>query len=232
MSEQDDFENVFTVTLKDGGSMNMSLPVPKELEQFHLSVENNKRAIEYYLLARYAYLHKMHSAFMINSFWAVEHLILSILILKIKEKEDLKSLGGFHSITQFWKEAKEMLPGDKASKMSGFDDYIGKVKGYFSERYPEMPLNGKLTYTEKSPQVVTGNDKSKKALTFGKVAPLSLNELDHFVNFMLHDITTYNSDSSGNLMELLASQDNIDLYRQDNKYSIIYPNKIYDGEQN
>jgi len=232
MSEQDDFENVFTVTLKDGGSMSMSLPVPKELEQFHLSVENNKRAIEYYLLARYAYLHKMHSAFMINSFWAVEHLILSILILKIKEKEDLKSLGGFHSITQFWKEAKEMLPGDKASKMSGFDDYIGKVKGYFSERYPEMPLNGKLTYTEKSPQVVTGNDKSKKALTFGKVAPLSLNELDHFVNFMLHDITTYNSDSSGNLMELLASQDNIDLYRQDNKYSIIYPNKIYDGEQN
>ena len=88
MSEQDDFENVFTVTLKDGGSMSMSLPVPKELEQFHLSVENNKRAIEYYLLARYAYLHKMHSAFMINSFWAVEHLILSILILKIKEKEE------------------------------------------------------------------------------------------------------------------------------------------------
>jgi len=191
MSEKEEFEAIFTATLKNGGSMSMSFPVPEELESFALSIENIKRAIEYYLLARYALLHKMHSAFMINSFWAVEHLILSILIFKVKEKEQWKDLGGFHSITKYWEETKEMMPDEISSKMNQFDDYIGKVKGYFSERYPEISAGGKLIHTEKPPRVVPGGDKSSKAMRFGKVAPLSLDELDHFVNFMLHDVTTY-----------------------------------------
>jgi len=33
-------------------------------------------------------------------------------------------------------------------------------------------------------------------------------------------------------MELLASQNNMDLYREDNNYSIAYPNKKYGGENN
>lgn len=231
MKDDDGFETIFSVSLKDGGSMSMSFPIPKEAEPFVLSVENNKRAIEYYLLARYAFLHEMHSSFMINSFWAVEHLILSILILRIKDKEELKRLGGFHSITDYWQEAKAMLPGEKSTSMSKFDNYIGKVKGYFSERYPEIATEVKLTHTRKSPRVVPGDDKNSKVFKFGKVAHISLDELDHFVNFMLHDITSYGDDFSRNLMALLESQDNIELYKKDNKYSIVYPNKIYNGER-
>ncbi|MGR3178829.1 MAG: hypothetical protein ACUZ8E_12310 [Candidatus Anammoxibacter sp.] len=228
MNEKDGFKTILSATLKDGGSMSMSFSIPKELQPFALSYENIKRAIEYYLLARYAYFHKMDSAFMINSFWAIEHLILSLLIFKVEDKEELKSFGGYHSITSYWKAAKEMLPAPESTAMNKFDDYIGKIQGYFSERYPSIQEKGKLQFTGKSPRITLGS--SNKVLKFGKVAHLSLEELDNFVNFMLHDITVYKKDCSGNLMGLLASQDNMKLYKKDNNYSVVYPNKVYHGE--
>lgn len=229
MDKEDGFETVLSTTLNDGGSMNMQLPVPKELEPFVLSYDNVKRAIEYYLLARYAFFHKMNSAFMINSFWAIEHVILSLLIFKVGDKEELKNYGGYHSITNYWKEAKKMLPVKESEAMSKFDNYIGKAQGYFSERYPSpVQEKGKLQFTAKSPRVTPGD--STKALRFSKVAHLSLDELDKFVNFMLHDITVYKKGCSENLMEFLASQDNMDLYKKDNKYSVVFPNKAYYGE--
>lgn len=93
MSEEDGFNPIMSAHLKNGGSMSMKFPIPEALHSVTLAFENTERSIEYYLLARYAYLHKMHSAFMINSFWAVEHLILSILILEITDIEELKKLG-------------------------------------------------------------------------------------------------------------------------------------------
>lgn len=228
MSEYDGFQTILSSTLKDGGSMSMSFPVPEELQAFTLSLGNIERSIEYYLLARYAYFHKMNSVFMINSFWAVEHMILSILIFKVKEKEDLKDIGGYHSVTDYWNEAKEMLQDQESKAMSMFDNYIGKIQGYFSERYPVNQEKGKLQYTRKYPRITPGN--SNKALRFGKVAQLSIEELDNFVNFMLHDITIYKKDCSSNLMSLLASQDNTELYKKENNYSIIYPNKKYHSE--
>lgn len=233
MSAKDNFKTIVSTTLKEGGSASMSFPVPNELELFTLSLENVHRAIDYYLLARYAFLHRMHSAFMINSFWAVEHMILSILMAKMKTKGELKELCDFHSITQYWKEAKCFLPKEKSLLMNGFDDYVGRVRGYFDERYPKpTPATGKLSYTNKMPRVVVGSNESGKAQRFGKVASISLDELDHFINFMLHDITVFSKDCSVNLMSLLASQKNQDLYGQDNKYSVVHPNKKYSGESN
>ncbi len=227
MSEKDGFKTIISATLK-GSGMSMQFPLPKELHSFSLSHENIHRAIEYYLLARYAFIHKMNSAFMINSFWAIEHLILSLLVFKVEGKEDLKSFGGYHAITSYWKETKEMLPDPESTAMSKFDNYIGKIQGYFSERYPVIQEKGKLQYTNKSPRITPGNEN--KTLKFGKVAHLCLDELDQYVNFMLHDITIYKKDCSSNLMGLLASQDNTKLYKQENNYSIIYPNKEYHGE--
>lgn len=233
MNDKDDFKTIVSATLRDGGSAAISFPVPGKLESFSLSVANVDRAIDYYLLARYAFLHRMHSAFMINSFWAVEHLILSILIPEIRTKDQLRERGEFHEITRYWNEAKGLVPEDRCSSMSGFDDYVGRVSGYFDERYPKpTPAQGKLTHTGKMPRVVSGGGESGSAQRFGKVAPLSLDELDHFVNFMLHDITVFSKDCSVELMKLLASQKNQDLYSQDNKYSVVYPNKKYHGEGN
>jgi hypothetical protein len=229
MKKDNPFQTIFSSTLHGDGSMELKFPIPPKDVPYVLSCEHVYLAIEYYLLARYAYLHKMHTSFMINSFWAIEHLILSILILAMQDKRTLKEIGGNHSITKYWEFAKTMLP-DKAVSMKKFDAYIGKVMGFYSERYPKVVAKGKLTYTGKCPRVTKG-DQNKAAVRFGKVAHLSLDELDHFVNFMLHDITVYRNDCSDNLAEYLDSQGNEELYRIKNKYSIIYPNKAYHGEQ-
>ncbi len=225
--EDDEFKTIISASL-EGGSMSMTFPLPEELQSFSLSHDNILLAIEYYLLARYAYLHDMNSTFMINSFWAVEHLTLSLLIFKVDDKEKLKEFGGYHSITSYWKEAKEMLPPKEKEAMCYFDDYIGKIQGYFSERYPTTSDKPKLKHTNKYPHVTPGN--TTRFMQFGHVAQLNLDELDHFVNFMLHDITIYKNESSSNIMSLLAKQKNEQLYRQDNKFSITYPNKEYFGE--
>lgn len=230
MDSEEEFKTLFSASLKQGGSISMSFPTPKELSPYTLSYENIDRAIEYYLLARYAYIHNMSSSFMINSFWAVEHLMLSILIFDIEKKEDLSNFGGYHSITNYWKKAKELQTGTTSQIMNRFDDYIGKIKGYFSERYPTINERCGLQYTSKYPKVTFNN--TNKTVKFGKVAHLNIDELDHFVNFMLHDITIYKKDCSTNLMSLLLQHDNTKLYQQDNLHSIIYPNKKYNGELN
>lgn len=231
MKDKDGFEPILTATIKGSGNMNISFLVPKELEPFVLSNDHIKCAVEYYLLARYAFFHRMHFSFSINTFWAVEHLILSIFSLNKMGMKELESIG-FHSIFKYWNKAKNIIPNDASPVMNDFDSYIAKVQGYLVERYPyNTPCKGKLTYsTERSPRVNSGDDKSKKAQSFGKVVPISLDELDHFVNFMLHDITKYGEDP-GNFMEFLASQDNMALYMQDNKYSIVHPNRVYNGEK-
>ncbi len=231
MDDKDPFKTIASMTL-EGGSASMSFPTPKEHEPFVHAVEHVYLSIDYYLLARFAFLHRMHSAFMVNSFWAVEHLVLSILALHGESKEGLRELGGFHEIGKYWMKAKALLPGDMASLMDGFDDYVGKVRGYYSERYPKpVPKKCKLMHTSKIPRVVVGDDEDGPTHKFGKVVPLSLDELDHFVNFMLHDITVFSKGCSVNLMTRLASQKNEGLYSQDNEYSVVHPNKKYHGER-
>lgn len=231
MNDEIGFKTICSVDLPSGGSVSMSFPLPAHLELLELSRKNNERAIEYYLLARYAFVHQMHSAFMINAFWAAEHLMLALLRLKYS-KEELGKLGDWHELPKYWQAAKEMVGGEKASSMSKFDDYIGKVKGYFQERYPITDERGKLHHTNKSVRVVMGDNPEAKAAKFGKVYRLELDELDHFVNFMLHDITSIGTtDISHDLMFTLESQKNTQLYLINNQYSVVHPNKAYHGEQ-
>ncbi len=231
MSEETKFKTIYSTTLMGDGEFSVSLPTPEHLKPLVLSQNNNEKAMEYYLLARYSFFHKMHSAYMVNAFWAVEHLILALLCLKYSDKDSLYKLGGFHSLTRYWREAKEIVGEEKALIMSAFDDYIGKVQGYFQERYPTVEENGKLQYTSKKARVVMGENPASKAIRFGKVYKLELDELDHFVNFMIHDITSFGNDASLYYMDLLDSHDNIELYLDKNKFSIIYTNKVYHGEQ-
>lgn len=230
MSDEVEFKTVFSTTLVGDGDFSASFPVPEHLKPLVLSQKNNERAIEYYLLARYAFFHKMHSAYMVNAFWSVEHLILALLCLKYNDKDSLRDLGGFHSLTGYWREAKELVGEEKASTMSKFDDYIGKVKGYFQERYPTTEENGKLQYTSKKARVVLGENPDAKAAKFGKSYKLELDELDHFVNFMIHDITSFGNDVSLYYMDFLDSHNNAELYLEKNQFSIIHPNKVYHGE--
>ena len=114
------------------------------------------------------------------------------------------------------------------------DNFIGNIQGYYDERYQKDISKTKLTHTGKIPKVTvpTGSDGKEKSVRFKKVRPLNINELDHFVNFMLHDITPLNKDRSINLQTKLLSFDTTDIYQRDNKFSIIYPNKKYSGELN
>ncbi|MBI9046986.1 MAG: hypothetical protein JEZ06_21040 [Anaerolineaceae bacterium] len=229
-NDDDNFETLISAELRGEGSMQISFPVPPKFEKFELSTNHVDHAIQYYLLARYAYFHRMNTAFMMNSFWAVEHLILSILVFKYDGKEDLKKLGGYHSVVKYWEEIKTFIP-DAAEIMGNFDGYLSAIQGYFSERYPGSSdiKKLKLVYSGKKPAVLFRGKKQNK---FGKVASLNLDDLDHFINFLLHDLTSYSNNCSDNLMQLLASQDNTDLYKRDNNFSVIFPNKQYHGEFN
>lgn len=88
------------------------------------------------MLARYAFLHEMNTSFMLNTFWAAEHLVLPILIFKYKTKEELSKNFNYHNITKYWAAAKDVVSEEAAQRMDGFDNYIGKVQGYFAKRYP------------------------------------------------------------------------------------------------
>ena len=124
-----------------------------------------------------------------------------------------------------------MVGDEKASSMSKFDDYIGKIQGYFQERYSTTDERGKLYRTNNSTRVVMGDNPEAKAAKFGKVYQLELDEFDHFVSYMLHDITSLGTDISHDLMFTLAHQENTQLYLINNQYSIVHPNKAYHGEQ-
>ncbi len=230
MSDEDEFNTILTTSLKGGGSVKISFPVPEKVQPTVLSGENVERAIEYYLLARYAFFHNMNSAFMLNSFWAVEHLILSILVHKFKTKDEIMKIGGPHAITKQWNKAKRILSTQHASVMSRFDTFVGKVMGYFKERYPEVLDRGKLQFTGKMPRVNPNDATENRALQFGSVAELNLEHLDHFVNFIIRDLSI--NGTADMLDTLLLRQDNKELYQKENKYSIIHPNKLYNGEMN
>jgi len=110
--DEDGFQKLFSMHLK-GGSSNVKFPVPKELEILSSSLEHIDLSIEYYLLARYAHIHDMHASFMLNTFWAVEHLLLSILIFKYPTKEELSKSFQFHALTKYWEEVKELVSPER-----------------------------------------------------------------------------------------------------------------------
>ena len=229
MEEDDGFEELFSMELKGGGSAGISFPVPDHLKIFTRSYDNVRQSIEYYLLARYAFLHDMQTSFMINTFWCVEHLMLSILCFKY---EDQAALGGkfkYHDLPKYWDEAKSMSPEEYRDCMSGFDDYVGIVTGYYKERYPNDSNKIKLTASGKMPKFSVPGDV-KKTVNFGKVMRTSLSGLDHYVSFMLHDVTVFKGNCSIQLMQMLGAHNNVKLYQTDNEYSVIYPNKKYKGK--
>lgn len=221
MENEDNVERILSVTVNE--TVNISFPVRPELEPVRQAFEHIDLAVEYYLLARYAYLHRMFSTFMVNSFWVAEHLILSILVLEDRGREQVDRS---HRITKYWEAAKNVVPEEMVSGMGVFDSYISKVLGYFAERYPVVSREAKLLYSGKSPKVSAGEERERR-VNFGKVAQLNLDELDHFFSFMIHDLTIYKENCSINLMVQLDRGENRDLYLAENKYSVIYPNKKY-----
>lgn len=218
----DEFETMFTVDLKGGGNTRFSFPLPPELQIFGVSKDFQEYSIEYYLLARYAYIHNMSISFIINSFWTVEYLLLSLLIFKYKDLSKLKSAIKLHDISAYWKEVKKIIGKEQADKMSHFDPYIANVKGYYSKRYPELNDMTEILTTAKKSAVRM--ELNGKAMKFNKSYKLEIDKLDHFVSFMLYDICKFGG-GNGNLYPVLTKQNNIDLYLLDNKYSIIPPKK-------
>lgn len=203
-----------------GSFAKIQFPLPKELQHIGLYYENIDHAIEYYLLSRYSYLHRMNYSFMINSFWTTEYLILAILTLKYETKNSLLKEFKPHKLTEYWRNAKTIIP-KKLKEMEKFDNYIGDIQGYFNERYPEKN-ESKLIRSPDKIQIF--NHENKRVTNFSKTYILDIDKLDKFTSFMLNDILNYSSD---NLQEKLASFDSLLLYRNENKYSMIYPNRKY-----
>ncbi len=233
MSKPDNkFKTIQTLHL-DGNSASVTFPVPPELEPMTRSIANIDLSIEHYLLARFSYFHRMERSYMINAFWAVEYLFLSILTFKYENLKALMESGmDLHNMNHYWKEIKTNLPNSEVQAMSQFDPFIGKIQGYYFERYQKDISKTKLTHTGKSPKVTEpiGSEDDEKTIKFGKVQSLNIDELDHFVNFMLHDIVPFKKDRSSNLQTTLMKYDTTDIYQRDNKFSMIYPNKKYHGE--
>jgi len=229
MNEDDNnFKVAFSSKIPAGGSVSYKIPVPKELEAISLKSDHERYAIEYYIASRFAYFKKLHSVYLMNCFWCVEHLLLAILVLRHRKKGDLKKLGGYHQITKYWPEVKDICGSDFTIGLDKFDNFISQVQGHFVHRYPSNPDAIEVIYTNKPPVTRLGENSPK--VRHGTTTHLDINKLDHFVNFFLIDITGCNSDASGNLMEVLASIDSKEIYVSENKYSIIYPNRQYEGE--
>lgn len=227
MNDQTDKQTLFTI--RAHGTVKIEFPVPEEVVPITASGANINIAIEYYLLARYAFLHSMNSSFMINSFWAVEHLILSVLVFKYQTLPELQKEFEIHSIPKYWGKAKEIVEvkfPNWVSCMNKFDNYIADVMGYYNERYPTNSRKLKISHSGKSVQM---KDGAGNRINPDSNYRLDLDKLDHFVNFMLHDIQIIPCNWSEKLTGVLSG-DNLDLYKTDNNYSIIYPNKKYRGE--
>ena len=223
--EDDGFHTIASMKLAAGQSAGMSFAVPKELEGHAASNQYVKHAFEYYLLARYSFFHRMNYAFTINSFWAAEYLCLSILVTRYTQDE----LKPPHDLPRYWRLAKGLLPPPVNDCMNRFDNFLAVVQGYFDERYVKpVSARGRLIHTDKKPRVGVG-DENRNYPNFGKVVPLNLSELDHFVNFILHDIAGLN-EVSHNIGVRLDWTDNGELYMRENEFSVVYPNKKYHGE--
>ena len=170
----------------------ISFPIPKELAPVYYSLTHIYQGLDYYLQARYAFFHRMNAAFMMNAYWAVEHMVESILIYKKRES------GHSHSLTSDWERAKDALFEESTFLMNQFDDYIEEVGTYFDQC-----------------------DERAQIQKVRNLAHMSLDELDSFVNSMLQDITIFSRNCSENLKARLESQDNLNLYGYNNKFSII-----------
>ncbi len=170
----------------------ISFPIPKELAPIYYSLTHIYQGLDYYLQARYAFFHRMNAAFMMNAYWAVEHMVESILIYA---KEEIKHS---HSLMSDWEKAKDALSEESTFLMDRFDDYIEEVGTYFDQR-----------------------DESAQIQKVRNLAHMSLDELDFFINSVLQDITIFSRNCSENLKARLESQDNLNLYGYNNKFSII-----------
>ncbi|MDG4813192.1 hypothetical protein P8629_09265 [Hydrogenovibrio sp. 3SP14C1] len=232
MTDETSFKPLINMEISGDGSASVSFPLPERLKPSRTSMENKHKAIDYYILARYSFFHHMHDAYMVNTFWAIEHLILAILCFRYKDKNSLKMLG-FHRLTKYWKEAKTLTDEENASNMERFENFIGNVQGFYNERYPTTNQNTKFAYTSPKARVVLGNNPNAKANNFDKSYKLDLDKLDHFVNFMVHDIISFNDSDHTMLylMDYLDMHNNTELYLKKNKYSIIIPERKYNGER-
>ena len=225
MSEpHDGWHELFSIKLKNGGTSRITFPLPEELQPIQQLYEFQSIAIEYYLLSRYSYFHHMFSTHLINSFWTAEYLMLSMLCIKYPDVSSLKDSFGekLHSLPAYWKEAKTIYSTfnkELVLKMEKFDPYVGVLQGYYDERYPKLQQKKKHIFTNSAK--VTSNDRNHK---FDKSYPTKIDKFDHFVNFVLHDVL---KQDGANLGERLLSQDNKNLYTQENNYSIVPPQKYF-----
>ena len=170
----------------------ISFPIPRELAPIYYSLTHIYQGLDYYLQARYAFFHRMNAAFMMNAYWAVEHMVESILIYTKNESEHS------HSLMSDWEKAKDALSEESDFLMDRFDDYIEEVGTYFDQ-----------------------HNENAQTPKVRNLAHMSLDELDFFINSMLQDITIFSRNCSKNLKARLESQDNLNLYGYDNKFSII-----------
>ena len=163
MSKPDDkFKTIQTIHL-EGNSASINFPVPPELEPIVSSAANIDLSIEYYILARFGYFHKMERSYMINAFWSVEYLLLSILTLIYEDLDALKNEMGVHKITQYWTKIKSLRSNpEEIEAMSQFDNFIGNIQGYYDERYQKDLSKTKLTHTGKIPKVTIPTDSDGK----------------------------------------------------------------------
>ena len=211
-----------SVRLQEGSNVRIEYPVPPEFEQYRLICDHSDQALEYYLLARYAYLHKMSRSFMINSFWAVEHFILSALIPKydLKGKDDLRKFGGYHQIFKYWTALKKSALPEVALGLGRFDGYIATVQGYFLERYPTVRAGMVYLFMGERPQF-SFVDEPARRVKFVKDAPLNLRDLDGFANLMIRSNFPSDLECRSHLMIFLDMFESRNLYCEDNQHSLI-----------
>lgn len=204
------------------GSVEVHFPAPPGLENHVQSHNHVNRSFEYYILARYAFFHGMSHAFMINSFWAAEHLMCSLLVFHYPDKDSLHKLGDFHNLTRYWSEIKKRYP-THTPRMERFDDYIGHLKGFSAFRYPSVvPPGGVVIQMGGKSRVVLDPEENGKNISPGKKASLSVDDLDSFWNLMVRDVVLYKSWEES-LGAWLLSSDSLELYEKDNKTNIMPP---------
>lgn len=175
-------EVIFKTTIRGVGSVSYRMPKNDEFSVYELSSENEQYALEYYLLARLSYFKNMHHGYMMNSFWCIEHLLLSILVYQLDKKEGLKEIRGYHSLTNYWSEVKNILGDSQTRQYTQFDSFIGVVMGYWDSRYPSVNEKLEMTTTNKPAPIQLGEDGPK--IKHGRVSYIDIDSFDHFFNFL------------------------------------------------
>lgn len=227
------FESLMSITLQ-GGSASIQFAVPDFLKPLDRSKKMLDLAVEYYILSRFSYFHHMERTYMLNTFWTVEYLFLSILSFEFESFQKLKDSFEIHNLSTYWKHIKED-ESDKSKQaiLSKFDGTISRIHGYYDERYQSKDSGEKITFQGKKVpkvKVATGDGNMKKKNKFPLVRPLNLDDIDHLFNFFLCDLSVIKNNSEEVLSSMLLRRKVIDLYKQENSFSILYPNRIYFGE--